>query len=392
MTTLAASLASLLGPAGNGPSPAGLALPVAAPVDEAELLELLAFARSEQLRVIPMGSGTGLTRWRAGTGADFALSTRRLTGVLAFEPDDGTLAARAGTPLHELAELAAGSGHHLSPRLRHAPTASLGGVLSAGRAGPDRLRLGPPRHQLLGTRIALSDGTVAASGGRLVKNVAGFDLHRLHCGSRGTLGIILEACLRLHPAPEVSSRLATRFAGPGQARAAAELVRRGPLRPWALVLEELTGTDGSCTLHLELGGAEQVHAAELAWVRAAMAELNGATLAPASGEELDHWADGAGARLTVTCQNSRLAAVAPLLAELVPGPQVTQPDLSQIHVFGHGPPLTEAERHPLAQRLARQGARITGHARAAEPGAEWSARIRGALDPLSMFAETEAGS
>ncbi len=398
MSTLEQSLAAMLGSAELDAclSVDDRPLPVAAPAEEAQLLELLALARRDHLTVIPIGSGAGLELLRPDARPDFLLSTRHLSGILAHEPGDGTLAARAGTPLGELARRAADGGQHLSPRLRHAPSATLGGVLAAGRAGPDRLRWGPARHQVLGTRMALSDGTVAASGGRLVKNVAGYDLHRLHCGSRGTLGIILEACLRLHPAPEASSRSAVTFAKREEALEAAAHLRDGPLRPWALLLEESTAAtvDGDharpWTLHLELGGVEEVHRAELDWAREALAARAGQECPPATGENLDRWADGRAARLTVTCRPSKLRAVCPLLSSLVPGPQIILPAMAQVHILGEGPPPTAAEGHSLALRLAPQGARITGHKRAGEAGADWAQRLRQALDPSGVFADTGA--
>src|SRR5258706_10518793 len=90
-----------------------------------------------------------------------------------------------------------------------APRATLGGVLACNASGARRLRLGAPYDRLMGARFALGDGTIARSGGKVVKNVAGYAIHRLLCGSRGGLGVLLEASLKLVPAAE--SRVALEY-------------------------------------------------------------------------------------------------------------------------------------------------------------------------------------
>ena len=177
-------------------------VPLAAPADEGELLELLRFAARDRLALVPVGLGSKLGWTAPPARADFALTTRRIAGVVAYEPGDGTLTARAGSTIASLAAVARSGGHHVSPDVARPAEATLGGAIAAGESGCDRLRCGPARHQVLGTRVALADATIARSGGRLVKTVTGFDLHRLHAGSHGTLCVILEASLRLHPLPE----------------------------------------------------------------------------------------------------------------------------------------------------------------------------------------------
>ena len=108
-----------------------------------------------------------------------------------------------------LAETVHAGGHHLTPDVPRPAESTLGGVVAAGQSGHDRVRYGPVRHHVLGVEVALADGSVVRSGGRLVKNVTGFDLHRLHCGAEGSLGILLGASMRLFPRPERTVLLAS---------------------------------------------------------------------------------------------------------------------------------------------------------------------------------------
>jgi FAD/FMN-containing dehydrogenase len=399
MSELVAAIEGLLGPEGLAPPLAlgGREVPVAAPADEESLLEILALARADGLCLIPVGRGSRVMRIRAGETPDLFLSTLRFTGVLAYEPGDGTLTARAGTPIGEMACHAAGGGHYLSPRFAHDPRATFGGLVAEGRSGLDRIRFGPLRHQLLGTRIALADGTVAASGGRLVKNVTGYDLHRLHCGSRGTLGVVLEACLRLYPAPDTSSTLAAGFGRVENALDAAERIRTGPLRPWGLVIEESAGDDGQAPwiLHLELAGAEVVHAAEQSWARNLLEALGGEDTPPRTTDSLDRLIDGADAALAVTCRPSALERTRRLVAELVPGRQIIRPALAGVMVLGEAPSIEDPAWDRLCGQLADLDARITFGAHAADAprdgsaGRDWSRRLRAALDPAGMFASAQ---
>ena len=200
---------------------ARFAFPLVAPASEEQLASVVARAGRDGLRVLPLGLGSKLsfTRPEALAAAradsdpiDLALSTQKLQEVQAYEPGDGTLTAAAGARWSDLAARVGRGGHRLTPDVPFPQRASLGGVLAAGLSGPDRLRDGPLRHHVLGMRVVRSDGSGSRTGGRLVKNVTGFDLHRLYCGSRGTLCVIVEASLRLFPAPHAERALSVRSA------------------------------------------------------------------------------------------------------------------------------------------------------------------------------------
>ncbi len=173
-----------------------------APRDIAEAAAAVHDAAAAQQVVLVTGHGSKRSWTRVPERVDVELSTRALTGIVAYEPGDGVITALAGTPWSDLERAVAAHGHHLSPWISDAENASVGGVVAAGQSGSDRLRFSPLRHHVLGLRTIDGEGRIVKSGGRLVKNVSGFDLHRLHTGAYGSLGLIVEVSLRLHAAPE----------------------------------------------------------------------------------------------------------------------------------------------------------------------------------------------
>ncbi|MHC4895132.1 MAG: FAD-binding oxidoreductase [Planctomycetota bacterium] len=178
-------------------------LPKVAPSDEQSAAEVLRWASTEGLRVLPLGSGSRLAS-QPPSNADLVVSCERLVGVVEHEPADGTLTVRAGTPLREVQEAAKAHGHEVAPLAWHG---TVGGALAHGADGHARSVTGPARDHVLGARLALPNGDLVRSGGRLVKNVTGYDLHRLAVGARGTTGIVTEVTLRLLTAPIELCRL-----------------------------------------------------------------------------------------------------------------------------------------------------------------------------------------
>src|SRR5262249_11838267 len=144
--------------------------------------------------------------------------------------------------------------------------ATLGGVLAAGQSGLDRLRYGPSRHHVLGMRVVLADGTSAKSGGKLVKNVTGFDLHRLYCGSHGTLGGIVQGTPRLFVGARHEACLRAGPYDTGAMLARSKAIARAPVRAMALVAELVDSTrpNASWSLSLHLAGLEDGVRAEIA--------------------------------------------------------------------------------------------------------------------------------
>jgi glycolate oxidase FAD binding subunit len=136
--------------------------------------------------------------------ADVTLVTTALTGVVANERSDLTIAVRAGTAVQSLATLLAAQGQFVPFDAPAPQYATLGGTLAAGWLGPRRHFYGRLRDYLVGSTIVLADGTVARAGGMVVKNVAGYDMSRLYVGSFGTLGVLVQANLKTIPLPTFS--------------------------------------------------------------------------------------------------------------------------------------------------------------------------------------------
>jgi glycolate oxidase FAD binding subunit len=168
------------------------------PRDYADAAELLREAAEAGLRVRPIGGGTKLDR--TPEPADVELSTAGLHRIVEHNAGDLTAILQAGVRLARAQEAFAAAGQMLA--LDPPDTgATIGGIVATADSGPLRHRYGGVRDLVIGMTVALSDGTVARSGGKVIKNVAGYDLAKLVAGSRGTLGVILEVVVRLHPIP-----------------------------------------------------------------------------------------------------------------------------------------------------------------------------------------------
>jgi glycolate oxidase FAD binding subunit len=169
---------------------------------------------------------------------DLVLETAGLGGIIDHVPEDLTVTVGAGLRLADLAAALATHGQFLPLDAPHvARGATIGGVIAANSAGFGRFRYGGVRDLLLGLRAALPDGTVARSGGRVVKNVAGYDLNKLYTGSLGTLGVITEATFKILPLPPVARATVVSLGSAADAFAAADALVRTSLRPTALVVE-----------------------------------------------------------------------------------------------------------------------------------------------------------
>jgi glycolate oxidase FAD binding subunit len=194
-------------------------------------------------------AGAGTAACWAGplSPVDAVLDTTGLTGVIAHNPGDMTVSVRAGTPLRELQSELDPHGQHVSfDAARVADGATVGGLVATADAGPAALVFGSLRDLVIGVTLVLADGTVARSGGHVIKNVAGYDLAKLLHGSYGTLGVLAEVVLRLHPVAERSVTLAV-SCSLDEAAAHAATVLGGPFEPAAL---EWT-SDGTLLVRLE---------------------------------------------------------------------------------------------------------------------------------------------
>jgi glycolate oxidase FAD binding subunit len=191
------ALDELTRPAGDDDVVAGVpAKLVAAPSSTAEASALLTDAARSGLAVVVRGGGTKLDWGLPPARLDLIVDTRRLAGVVEHAAGDLIAVVRAGTPLDDL-DLP-GQQLPLDPPL---PGATVGGTIAVHTGGPRRVHYGTARDLLIGITVVRPDGRVAHAGGKVVKNVAGYDLGRLFTGSYGTLGLITRCAFRLHPRP-----------------------------------------------------------------------------------------------------------------------------------------------------------------------------------------------
>jgi glycolate oxidase FAD binding subunit len=178
------------------------------PASEAELAEAIRTAKA------PLAIRGGGTRGIGRPVQGAVLETSAMTGITLYEPGSLTLVARAGTPLAEAEAALAAEGQRLPfevPDLRRLlgteGDSTLGGVVAANAAGPRRVQAGACRDSLIGVRFVDGAGTVIKNGGRVMKNVTGYDLVKLLAGSQGTLGVLSEVSFKLFPAPEAAATL-----------------------------------------------------------------------------------------------------------------------------------------------------------------------------------------
>ncbi|HEY0615011.1 MAG TPA: FAD-binding oxidoreductase [Candidatus Elarobacter sp.] len=174
---------------------------VVEPRDEAELAALLRDAQDAGQSVVVHGGGTLQRASNAPLRYDVAIVTRRLDALHEYDPRDLTAGAGAGMTVAALQRALAEHRQFLPLDVPLAARATIGGTLAAGWAGPRRAAYGRPRDLLIGITAALADGTLAHSGGMVVKNVTGYDMGKLYVGSHGTLGAIARANFKILPAP-----------------------------------------------------------------------------------------------------------------------------------------------------------------------------------------------
>ncbi len=174
---------------------------VVRPGSTEEIADILKFARSEKLAIVAMGARTKLAMGLPPRQYDIALDMTRLDRVLAYDPGDLTLSVEAGIPLHKVQSELAAHGQFLPLAVPFLDRTTVGGTIASGIDSPLRQSYGTARDYILGMEFVTGEGIVAKSGGRVVKNVTGYDIHKLLAGSLGTLGVITKINLRTFPRP-----------------------------------------------------------------------------------------------------------------------------------------------------------------------------------------------
>jgi glycolate oxidase FAD binding subunit len=184
---------------------------VVLPASVQEIQDILRFASDRDLSVMPAGAGTKLSIGNLPQKVDIVLATTRLNSVVEYEPADLTVTVEAGICLAALQTVLAQHRQYLALDPPSADRCTLGGIVATNASGSLRVRYGTARNQVLGLRVVHANGTVVKSGGKVVKNVAGYDLNKLYIGAFGTLGIITEVTLKLSPIPAREAILSTAF-------------------------------------------------------------------------------------------------------------------------------------------------------------------------------------
>jgi len=369
------------------------------PATREEVVEAVRAAARDGLSVIPFGGPPDPSLAADLLPYDLALDLSALDRVVEYEPEDLTVTAECGVTLAAMRTTLAARGQELPLESPGGGRTTLGGALAANASGPRRLRFGAPRDRILGARFVLGDGTPARSGGKVVKNVAGYALHRLLCGSRGALAILIEASLKLSPRPERRAALLY----PATAEQLGDRTR------WAefprLEPAALTVLGGEAALPLP-GLPEAPYVVVLgfeddaAWVEELIAratERLGAPAAESSGAEaeglwqtLSDREELAAPRLTFTSAHNTPAALAPVLDSAAGGGFVLHAPAGRLHLFPR-----RGEVQQTVERLGAQGFTLIAARGAGEIGPvlppqqaalALRARIRAELDPGHRFA------
>ncbi|WP_067830731.1 FAD-binding oxidoreductase [Actinomadura kijaniata] len=220
---------------------------VAAPAGVAEAAETMRAAAEHGLAVIARGMETRLDWGLPPQRCDLLLDTHRMDRIVEHAAGDLVVSAEAGTPIEKINAEVAAHGQRLS---LDCPifASSVGGTIATAAAGPRRLLYGAPRDLVIGLTVVRADGKIARSGGKVVKNVAGYDLGRLFAGSWGTLGLIVEATFRLHPVCEATAYVSAVLPDAAAAHEAVQAVLHSPVVPAAVECAAAPGGIEVCVM------------------------------------------------------------------------------------------------------------------------------------------------
>ncbi|MDQ2067435.1 FAD-binding protein [Xinfangfangia sp. CPCC 101601] len=352
------------------------------PETEAELAEIVAGAAG------PLAIQGGGTR-RIGGAEGAVLETSGLSGVVLYEPAALTLVVRAGTPLAEVEALLAGERQRLAFEpldmrqvLGRTGVSTIGGVVAANASGPRRVQSGAARDALIGVRFVSGRGEVVKSGGRVMKNVTGYDLVKLMAGSHGTLGVLSELSFKLQAQPEVEATLILEGLDDGPGLAALRRALGSPFdvsgvaRVSGRSVVRLEGLAGSVAYRV--GQLRAVLPGDVSVVEGeASAEIwrNVRDLAPLQGPEGDLW--------RISCLPTHAAELAAAMGGTVlfdrAGGQV-----SMVLPEGQGEALQKALAG-RGQAILLRGAGALPFARSSAEVLALSAGLKSAFDPKALF-------
>ena len=228
------------------------AFAAAAPASTEEAAAVMRVAAEHELAVVARGGGSRLDWGIPASRCDLVVDMSRMSSVVEHAAGDLVARMQAGARMGDVAAVLAGAGQEIA--LDVPGDATVGGIVASGLAGPRRLRYGTPRDLLIGITIVRADGTVAKSGGKVVKNVAGYDLGKLFAGSAGTLGLITEATFRLHPLPAARAFVTAEYVAVSVACDAVAAAANSPLVASAVELAR-AAPDGPIRIGVLLEGS-----------------------------------------------------------------------------------------------------------------------------------------
>lgn len=368
------------------------------PESATEVADAVRTAAAEGLRLVPWGGGVALSREPAPAHWDVALDLSALRRITIHDPEDFTVTAECGIVLSDLREALAAHRQELPLEGAEAWGATLGGVLAANASGPRRLALGAPRDRILGARFVTGDGVLARTGGRVVKNVAGHAVHRLLVGSRGALGVLVEASLKLPPHPTGRLALVWGHDAAGLADAArwAGWPRREPavLTVLGRALAALHPVLASDAPFAVVAGFED----DPAWLAACQSFARDTIGAPRLSvrdasvptlwQQVTDPEEMPGPRLSFTSPHRTPDAIAPIAHRPVAERLLFHAACGRLHVWPE-----PGEAAELVTELARHGFTLLEARGLAVPEpvvapavAGLRARLRAALDPSGVFA------
>jgi len=256
------------------------------PASVDEVSRCLALASAHRLLVAPLGRGTRRHWGQVPRPLDLVLSLRRLDRILAYEPADLTCSVEAGVTLGQLDAALQAYRQFLPLDPPRAEASTIGGIVATAASGPYRARYGTIRDLLLGVTVVQADGTVVKGGGRVVKNVTGYDMPKLYVGALGTLGVVVVAHLRLHPRPAAE---ATRVFGFRSAEAALEAALAVMDAPLVASRLQLANEPDGGSLAVMVGSVADGVRAQEARI-AALCERGGGTVRSIGGAPEAWWA------------------------------------------------------------------------------------------------------
>ncbi|HEX8473397.1 MAG TPA: FAD-linked oxidase C-terminal domain-containing protein [Pyrinomonadaceae bacterium] len=276
------------------------------PANAAEVSEILRLAASEAWSVVPAGAGVWLDAGQAlRRPVNLIVKTTRMSRLVEHEPADLVATVEAGMTLRSLNQTLAHAGQWLALDPPDDGRATLGGIAATGLAGAQSLSYGAPRSMVLGMRVALAGGEIIKAGGRVVKNVAGYDMCKLFVGSYGTLGMILETTFRLRPLPSHQATVVVRGTDFAALLDGGRAIIGTQFRPVAFELVSprlaqalnLSGDADAHALLIRFAGNESAVRHQQSQAEALLGKIDGVSSAASHADDSRLWSDFAAATL-----------------------------------------------------------------------------------------------